>query len=429
MRQVRQSSKYHPNAALMLWVCLISIIGCRGERGEEQENKAEAVAAQSPRQTTSVNLQSDQIERLGIATIPATAVTHNATHTVYGRVIPNPNTTYDVFAPYAGELIVDSKWPSLAATVTKGDVVGSLKVRVSPEIVADLRSRLKESEARLPSDLDAVESLSQIVKGLQPVANKQILSRTELDAAMANLAKAQAQVASDRSIVSSLASVLAEAEISEDTHSSHFRLPLVLSKSGQVTDLFVSTSCFVEAGQHLARIVDQSKQIVRFEIPLSNYSELEKTQNAITVTVGGSEVKGKYLGDTGEVSPSSQLRQYLFEFKDEGRSLRPGQVVQGRLDLGVQASDVQTNPALEIPSSALLYHQGLPLVFVKISDEAFQRRSVQVLSFAETKVVIRSASDTSRDLQIGVAEGESVVTSGTQMLLSRLFLQSGGDDD
>ena len=120
----------------------------------------------------------------------------------------NPNATFDINSPFAGELIVDKEWPKLASMVLREQIIGKIKVRSSPEVRVDLQSRMLDAESRLPSDRNAVESLSRIVDGLQRIASKEILSRTELDIATSNLARASAQVALDESAVRHWKSVL-----------------------------------------------------------------------------------------------------------------------------------------------------------------------------------------------------------------------------
>jgi hypothetical protein len=74
--------------------------------------------------------------------------------------------------------------------------------------------------------------------------------------------------------------------------------------------------------------------------------------------------------------------------------------------------------AVVIPATALLYHQGRALVYVRIAPGKFERREVQVLGRAASCWVLAS----------GVAPGEFVVSRRAQVLLSEEF-RSAADND
>ena len=85
--------------------------------------------------------------------------------------------------------------------------------------------------------------------------------------------------------------------------------------------------------------------------------------------------------------------------------------------------------AISVPSSSVLQHRGLHYVYVAIDDSTYQRRSVDVLGIQENETLIKQSDESKQDLAVGVIDGELVVSSGAQLLLSREFLAVGGDSD
>jgi hypothetical protein len=93
---------------------------------------------------------------------------------------------------------------------------------------------------------------------------------------------------------------------------------------------------------------------------------------------------------------------------------RPGLFVKAF----VKAPQSQPRRAVAVPETALLYHQGRALVYVRLSLGRFERREVQLLGRQAGHWVLAS----------GVAPGEFVVSRRAQVLLSEEF-RSAVDND
>ena len=94
---------------------------------------------------------------------------------------------------------------------------------------------------------------------------------------------------------------------------------------------------------------------------------------------------------------------------------RPGLFVQAHL----KTSGTNSQEAVSIPSTALLFHLGRTLVYVRIGPGRFQRREVRVLGREGDRWVLAA----------GVTAGEPVVYRQAQVLLSEEFKPQGDLDN
>lgn len=409
-------------------VCLVMTCGCI--RDVDQAHKAKPVGvAERSSSLQWVELTDEQIERIGIQTTPAKLTVYQPTTQVFGRVVMNPNATFDINSPFAGELIVDKEWPKLASMVLREQIIGKIKVRSSPEVRVDLQSRMLDAESRLPSDRNAVESLSRIVDGLQRIASKEILSRTELDIATSNLARASAQVALDESAVRHWKSVLEAIDTPSGSANERWLVPIMALHEGQVIEVSIAGRSYVEAGQHLLRIVNQTSQLIRLDIPPDTDTAGITNLPDLLVTCVGKQYEARFIGLAPTVDASSQFRHLLFTINEVSTELRPGMLVRAYFPTNADKTESSDVDAIQIPSNALIYHEGLPYVYVQSDGDRFERRGVSPIGTSNQEQFVKVATDEDRKLQIGVQADEKVVVSGAQVLLSRQFLQAGGDAD
>ncbi len=414
--------------ALFNIVCLVMSCGCM--RGAKDEHKAkltrEVEQSSSPQW---VELTDEQIERIGIQTSLAKLAVYQPTIQVYGRVVSDPNASFEINSPFAGELIVDKDWPKIASMVSREQVLGKIKVRSSPEVLADLQSRMLDAESRLPSDLNTVESLSRIADGLQRIASKEVLSRTELDIANSNLARSRAQVAIDESAIKHWKSVLEAIDTPSGSANEHWLVPIMALHEGQVTEVSIAGRSYVEAGQHLLRIVDQTPHLIRLDIPPDMDIAGITNRLDLLITCVSHQYEARFVGLAPTVDTSSQFQHLLFSVNDLSTELRPGKLVRANFPTNAHNTELGNADAIRISTSALIYHEGLPYVYVQSDGNRFERRSVSPIGTSSQDLFLKPSTDEDRELGLGVQANEQVVVSRAQVLLSRQFLQAGGDAD
>jgi multidrug efflux pump subunit AcrA (membrane-fusion protein) len=301
-----------------------------------------------------------------------------------------------------------------------------VKVRVSPDLRSDFISRVAEAESRLKYNVDVVEALTSIRDGLERISTKEIISRTELDTATANLSKAKAQIAHDRTIVEHWRGVLSAIDTEDKLKQDEWHLPILSPHDGTVADLYATNGVNVEPGTPLLSIIDQSQQLIHLSVPTRGQSLSDQliTQATLVVSIRGKSFDASYLGLASSIDMSSQSFQLLYSVESGAESLRPGLLVTANYPIGKLTED-----AIAIPTSSVVQHKGLNYVYVAVDDSRYERRSIQILGTATDSTFVRPTVDEQDDLAIGLKNAEQIVTSGAQVLLSREFLAVGGDAD
>jgi hypothetical protein len=126
------------------------------------------------------------------------------------------------------------------------------------------------------------------------------------------------------------------------------------------------------------------------------------------------------VGPAPQVDLASQLTGYWYEVRpgpgpdsaggvgpDHRAGWRPGLFVTASLPL----ADAPPQQLVSVPRTAVLFHQGRPLVYVRISPGRYERREVRLLSLEGDRWVLAA----------GVAADEAVVSRQAQVLLSEEF--------
>jgi hypothetical protein len=82
-----------------------------------------------------------------------------------------------------------------------------------------------------------------------------------------------------------------------------------------------------------------------------------------------------------------------------------------------------------MPDDALLYHQGRALVYIRVPNQTrqFERREVRVLGRQGDRWLVAKHNSLDPSI-VGVNEGDQVVYSGAQSLLSLEFRRDADDD-
>jgi multidrug efflux pump subunit AcrA (membrane-fusion protein) len=201
----------------------------------------------------------------------------------------------------------------------------------------------------------------------------------------------------------------------------------------------------IEPGGLVAQIVDFRQPLVRLDLPPDIVAAGPPPQVELFATsaarsgLGGvlnrpmpasarQGIEATYAGPAPRVDPASQLVGCWYEAqlpaKDQAaRALwRPGLQVTAE----VRAEGAAPQAAVAVPARAVLYHEGRPLVYVRIDREKYQRREVRLLGREGNSWVVAARQG---DLPVGVARGEAVVARHAQVLLSKEFLSAAADND
>lgn len=448
-------------ATTMKWgVAICALCGAafgfwRMRDGAADRDDLASIPSSSPSTVESVELEDEAAERLGVAVEPALGVEWSPRVTVYGRVVPNARATAEVRAAFAGVLRAapDAPWPTPGQRIAAGRLLGFVEVRVGPEMRMDLQNKLNAARLRRSGEEQVVRIHERTVAGLQKVTERQILSRAELDAADVQLNEARIQLETAEAEVALWEKALQEVERRKSEPNSIWSQPIVAAGEGEVTELAGRPGMAVEPGAPILQLVDFRRPLVRLDVPADAFlSEDVPDKVTLEATVAlppalagvlsppqessfHSLRSARLVGPAPTVDFSAQLVGYWYEVQpaasaaDEPQiDIRPQAVwrpgLQVKAALRPAASDSQ--PAVAVSESAVLFHEGRAVVYVRTGDERYERREVRLLAREQSAWIVSPRSD---DLRFGVAPGEAVVHRQAQVLLSKEFLKGGGDAD
>lgn len=412
---------------------------------QERARQAADDRVDTPKRATNsiVKLGATLAESHGIQDEPAQGVVWYEHVTVFGRVVPNPQATSELRSPFAGTLRADpaALWPALGRWVSAGQVLARVEVRVGPQERLELQAKLTDARTKQEGAEDILRVRQERLDRLQKLVDPLIVSQKERDDALEAVAEARTQLAAARAAADLWQRAIDALQKRGDRSPGPWTETLTSAADGEVSELVGRPGTAVEAGGLIARLVDFRRALVRLELPPEVLAsgppplvELVATPSA-SPPLGSAEpaepppapaVTAKLVGPAGHVDAASQLAGYWYEVealpspkagtsKEPGADgvgpgglvWRPGLFVQARL----KVSGAKPQQALSVARTALLFHQGRALVYVRIGPGRFERREVRLLGREGERWVVAA----------GLAAGEPVVCRQAQVLLSEEF--------
>ncbi len=193
------------------------------------------------------------------------------------------------------------------------------------------------------------------------------------------------------------------------------RLPIRAPISGLISEQDFVPGQWVQAGQQLARILDERR--MRVEVPLFG-ENLSKALQARVATVHTNALPDRHFaakvrglaptastpeqGSGSQAPLASAIPPIILTVENTGGLLRPGMLV----DVSIESPRLET--VLSVPASAIVYQESGPGVFIHTGAELFEYRAVGVAGRYGERVGIAGS----------VKPGERVVTEGAYTLVS-----------
>jgi hypothetical protein len=162
------------------------------------------------------------------------------------------------------------------------------------------------------------------------------------------------------------------------------------------------------------RLITHQDSLVLVTIPTTHsLPEHVKTIRLIH-PISKSVMSAEYVGEARMTDERLQGETYFFHVKEA--SLRLGL----RLDVWFEAQ-ADALEGIFIPEQAIVWSSGQPWVYVEVEEGRYQRRSVQAGLKADKGIFLDEVDD--------FEDGEELVVSGAQMLLSEEFRWQILDED
>jgi RND family efflux transporter MFP subunit len=378
-----------------------------------------------------VKLGVKRAELNGLKDAPATSIPWSDRVMVYGQVVPNPRASVEVRTAFAGTLRAadNAPWPAPGEWVRADQMLGRLEVRAGPQERLEWQSKLAEAHLKLQGAEEVLKIEQARIDRFKSISSD-VISRRDLDDAMLRLTEAKTQREVAQAAAKLWQAALAESE-KPGSGPSLWNQVFTAPADGEVTELLARPGMAVEPGAVVARLVDFRRPLVRLDLPADvlaagpprqvSLSSLNASPPALRGISNQPEagrpaptVQATLAGAGPQIDPASQSAPYWYEVNrpstekaGNGRAWRPGLFVKAEIAL----PDARQQRAVAVPATALLYHQGRALVYVRIDPGRYERREVQILGRDGDRWVLGA----------GVQAGEDVVYEQAQVLLSQEF--------
>jgi multidrug efflux pump subunit AcrA (membrane-fusion protein) len=196
-------------------------------------------------------------------------------------------------------------------------------------------------------------------------------------------------------------------------------VPIHSPIEGDIAEVNVQPGASVDSGQVIARIVDFRRVLLRLDLPIASTSTKPASSVAVETLDSTVAWRAHLRGRAASLEPGLQKASWLYEIvpDEHGASPRwqPGLFVRAVLEDSTRPAV----PAIAIPSSALLAHQGRNLVYIEKRLGRYERREVSLLGREGDTLIVNAE---------GWLPEERVVFSGAQVLLSEEFRNETDED-
>lgn len=310
--------------------------------------------------------QTVQMEKIG--SIIATAA----------QIQPTPGAQVEVIAKASG--IVSFK----EGFVTEGQPVSEGKELFSLQCGGMMENSMHQYFIKTSSEYERARREYERKKSLAEskiVSESELLeAKTEYDNAAANFNHLKQNFAEDRQIV---------------------KAPL----NGYIKNIYVQNGQYVEAGQTILTVSQNRKLQLKAELPASYYPQLKSIKEANVREMNAEksysleELNGKLLSYGKSTSLDNPLIPVIFEI-DNVLDAIPGTFVN--LYIKTQGE----TPRLSVPTTAIVEEMGNYCVFVQVTPELFEKRSV----------IIGQNDGFRTEIKEGLHEGERIISKGAQIV-------------
>ena len=179
---------------------------------------------------------------------------------------------------------------------------------------------------------------------------------------------------------------------------------------GVITEIHATVGSYLQKGQPVFHIVDTRRLWLESRIAESDVLRLNQADGAwlelpnrnepFVIATNGQQANGRLVAFSQMIDARTRTAPLILEFRNPQQSLRTGMLVEAHVYTGQRVN------GLAVPVSALVRDNGVPVVYVELGGESFERRVVQTGIRDGAYIEIRS----------GVNDGERVVSRGAYLV-------------
>lgn len=273
---------------------------------------------------------------------------------------------------------------AVAVLVDEGDWVrqGQPLVRLNDSL---LQAQLRQQQASLEAASANAERETNELARARELSGRGYLSQAALDQAVSEERSARAQLSA------------AEASLAE-TRTRLEQTVIRAPVAGQIISRSVTRGQIVQPGAELFRIVREGRLELNAQVPEAELPLVRAGMTASLISDHGAGATGRVRIVTPEVDPQTRLGVARVALAP-GSGLRPGMFARVTIDVGAQ-------PALTIPSAAVVYREGRAGVYVIGQND--------VVRFQPVRTGARSGDNLA--VIEGLSSGQRVVVRGAGFL-------------
>jgi cobalt-zinc-cadmium efflux system membrane fusion protein len=360
---------------LSIIALLLVIVSCDSDNKVEKVNSI-AEIINDENQVKMVELSDMQLKELKISSVKISNAKTNLVISAPAIVFPAPENFFVVSAPVDGRIV--SIFAHEGEAVKKGQLILEIESSQFGNLIADfLQAKSEEKYAK--DNLDRIKKL----------VDKKISSVNEYDRASADFTRAQASANAAYSKLKSIGISNSELYNLENGKSIASRLKIYSPITGVMDQHLIEMGQAVNEYQKMATIINPSKVLVKGYVSPTEGNYV-KVGDAVTVSLKDnreSSIEGRIetINPGLDENNKSIVVNIIINTKDNWP--RPGENV--KLDI---ISDASLN-AIIIPLSAVVYEENSAVVFVKHSQNKYEKRFISINEINSNNAIVASGLD------------------------------------
>ena len=399
----------------ILLVIVVALVFCSCESKSRTASAADTGSTdprsgalqKDTRDATVIVLDATQLQKGHVVVEPVRAEEVSGTLTIPGRLTFSEDQTWHVGAIASGRI------ENISARV--GDTVNAdqLLGRIHSHEVHEARAGYQQAMAELQRANSASSYANQRRDRAQKLFELKAGSRQDLESAEADLRNAEAAIEKAQSELEkerahlNIFQLPLEDPATDSAHNEEDDIPIHAPASGLVVERKATVGSVVDSGDELFVITDTSSL---WMIAAANETDLSKMHPGQPVRVQvraypDREFNGRILKLGEQLDPATRTLQIRIAVPNPGGLLKPEMYATASVQQSAGRS------ALVVPEQAIQEIDGVPVVFVRDSQNEFRARTVQPGQHADGGIEIVE----------GLKRGDAVVVKGGFALKSELL--------
>lgn len=324
----------------------------------------------------------------------------------HGEIQPVKNQEAVVSAPFSG-IVLNSMNQNLPV-VGQRISTDAILVRLNPALQSSDGENYAQQIINAQSQMELAQKRYE---RSQRLYEQEAIPEIELEEARIEYRQARTQFQS----IQEVAQIdMSGVDVSGDSEES-YRFDLKSPINGVIVETYVTPGMQVSAGEPLYKIADLSRIWLNVHVPAYKRTSIQSPGSAVFRVQGSNqlytleEVNGRLVSMGNSIDPQTRTLPLIYEIDNADSQLQAG------LYTTVEIDTENSENALAIPESSLIEEEGNFVVFVHVSGESFEKRTITTGIRNRGWVEVTS----------GLSEGEHIVTQNAyQVKLASLSTEA-----